>query len=54
MTTERAAQPMLPGLRAPGNRVSRRAISYWTARAAFGSAIVVLAEVICAAATASP
>ena len=42
---------MLPGLRAPGNRVSRRAISYWTARAAFGSAIVVLAEVIGAAAT---
>jgi|SRR5579863_10201997 len=51
MTTERATQPMLPGLRAPGNRVSRRAISYWTARAAFGSAIVVLVEVICAAAT---
>jgi uncharacterized protein len=51
MTTERTAQPMLPGLRAPGNRVSRRAISYWTARAALGSAVVVLAEVICAAAT---
>jgi uncharacterized protein len=51
MTTERAAQPMLPGLRAPGNRVSRRAISYWTARAALGSAIVVGTEVICAAAT---
>jgi hypothetical protein len=51
MTTERAAQPMLPGLRAPGNRVSRRAISYWTARAALGSAVVVLAEIICAAAT---
>src|ERR1700693_3872287 len=51
MTTERTAQPMLPGLRAPGNRVSRRAISYWTARAALGSAVVVLAEVIFAAAT---
>jgi len=50
MTTERAAQPMLPGLRVPGNRVSRRAISYWTARAAFGSAVVVLAEIIFAAA----
>src|SRR6185437_14383779 len=50
MTTERAAQPMLPGLRVPGNRVSRRAISYWTARAALGSAVVVLAEIIFAAA----
>lgn len=50
MTTERASHPMLLGLRAPGNRVSRRAISYWTARAAFGSAVVVLAEIIWAAA----
>ncbi|HET7015473.1 MAG TPA: PH domain-containing protein [Streptosporangiaceae bacterium] len=50
MTTERAAQPMLPGLRVPGNRVSRRAISYWTARAGLGSAIVVLAEIVGAAA----
>lgn len=51
MTTERAAQPMLPGLRAPGNRVSRRAISYWTARAALGSAVIVLGEVGIAAGT---
>ena len=51
MTTVRAAQPMLPGLRVPGNRVSRKAISYWTARAALGSAVVVLAEIICATAT---
>src|SRR5215469_12220173 len=45
MTTERAADPLLPGLRVPGNRVSRRAISYWTARAAVGALLVVLAEV---------
>jgi membrane protein YdbS with pleckstrin-like domain len=44
MTTERTAQPMLPGLRVPANRVSRRAISYWTARAVLGGVIVLLAE----------
>ncbi|HET9893628.1 MAG TPA: PH domain-containing protein [Streptosporangiaceae bacterium] len=44
MTTERTAEPLLPGLRVPGNRVSRRAISYWTARAALSGGIVVLAE----------
>ncbi|HUC59382.1 MAG TPA: PH domain-containing protein [Streptosporangiaceae bacterium] len=45
MTTERTAQPMLPGLRVPANRVSRRAISYWTARAVLAAAVVLLAEV---------
>jgi len=46
MTTDGlAADPLLPGLRAPGNRVSRRAISYWTARAAIGGGVVVLAEI---------
>ncbi len=44
MTTERTVQPMPPGLRVPANRISRRAISYWTARAALGGAFVVLVE----------
>ena len=55
MTTDSmAADPLLPGLRAPGNRVSRRAISYWTARAAVGGAVVVLAEVAVAAVSGFP
>ena len=50
MTTDSiAADPLLPGLRAPGNRVSRRAISYWTARASVSGAAVVLAEIVLAA-----
>jgi membrane protein YdbS with pleckstrin-like domain len=49
MTTERAAEALLPGLRVPGNRVSRRAISYWTARAVLGGGTIVLAEVGAAA-----
>ncbi len=50
MTTEgMAADALLPGLRAPGNRVSRRAVSYWTARAAVSGASVLLAEVVAAA-----
>jgi uncharacterized protein len=49
MTTDRlAADPLLPGLRAPGNRVSRRAISYWTARAAISGGVVVLGEFVVA------
>ncbi len=49
MTTDSlAAEPLLPGLRAPGNRVSRRAVTYWTARAALSGSCVVLAEVIVA------
>lgn len=51
MTTERTAQALLPGLRVPGNRVSRRAISYWTARATLSGGMVVLAVVIGAAAS---
>jgi uncharacterized protein len=47
MTTESvAADSLLPGLRAPVNRVSRRAIRYWTARAAVGGGVVVLAELL--------
>jgi uncharacterized protein len=50
MTTDSpAAKPLLPGLRAPGNRVSRRAITYWTARSALGGAAILLAEVLVAA-----
>jgi uncharacterized protein len=49
MTTDRMAGPLLPGLRVPGNRVSRRAISYWTARAVLSGGTVVLAVVIAAA-----
>jgi uncharacterized protein len=49
MTTDRlAADPLLPRLRAPGNRVSRRAISYWTARAAISGGVVVLGEFVVA------
>jgi uncharacterized protein len=49
MTTDRlAVDPLLPGLRAPGNRVSRRAISYWTARAAISGGVVVLGEFVVA------
>jgi uncharacterized protein len=51
MTTERTAQPMLPGLRVPANRVSRRAISYWTARSVLAATVVLLAEIIIAAAS---
>src|SRR5258708_24372227 len=55
MTTDTiAADPLLPGLRAPGNRVSRRAISYWTARAAVRGAVAVVAEVAVAAMSGFP
>jgi membrane protein YdbS with pleckstrin-like domain len=55
MTTDSAvADPLLPGLRAPGNRVSRRAISYWTARAAASGAVVVAVELILAAVSGFP
>ncbi|HEX9064076.1 MAG TPA: PH domain-containing protein [Streptosporangiaceae bacterium] len=50
MTTDSlAGEPLLPGLRVPGNRVSRRAVTYWTARAALSGAAVVLIELIPAA-----
>lgn len=55
MTTDCVvADPLLPGLRAPGNRVSRRAISYWTARAAASGALVVAVELILAAVSGFP
>src|SRR6266568_744200 len=55
MTTDSlSADPLLPGLRAPGNRVSRRAISYWTARAAVSGGLVLLAELALAAISGFP
>jgi membrane protein YdbS with pleckstrin-like domain len=55
MTTDNVvADPLLPGLRVPGNRVSRRAISYWTARAAASGAVVIAVELILAAVSGFP
>jgi uncharacterized protein len=54
MTTEHTAPPLLPGLRVPGNRVSRRAVSYWTARAALSGGTLVLVMVIVATASGFP
>jgi membrane protein YdbS with pleckstrin-like domain len=51
MIPENAAVPMLPGLRDPSNRVSRRAVAYWTVRAIADGAILVGAEVAVAAGT---
>jgi hypothetical protein len=41
---------MLPGLRDPGNRVSRRAIGYWTARAAADGLFLLVIEAVIGAA----
>jgi|SRR5215469_6430833 len=46
-----AANSRLPGLRDPAHRVSRRAIGYWTARAALSGATVLLIELGVAATT---
>jgi uncharacterized protein len=55
MTTDSiAAEPLLPGLRAPGNQVSRKAIIYWTARAALSGSVVVIVELIFAAMSGFP
>lgn len=51
MEVESAAVPLLPGLRDPGNRVSRRAIGYWTARAAVGGVFLLGVEAAVAAGT---
>jgi uncharacterized protein len=51
MTPENAVVPMLPGLRDPSNRVSRRAIRYWTVRAAVDGLILLAAEGAAAAGT---
>jgi uncharacterized protein len=55
MTTDGpAADPLLPGLRTPSNRVSPRAIRYWTARAAVNALIVVAVEIILILANGAP
>jgi uncharacterized protein len=51
MEYENVAAPMLPGLRDPSNQVSRRAVRYWTARAAAGGLTLLAAELVVAAAT---
>jgi uncharacterized protein len=51
MTPENAAVPMLPGLRDPSHRVSRRAVAYWTVRATVDGLILLAAEGAVAAGT---
>jgi uncharacterized protein len=51
MTPENAVAPMLPGLRDPSNRVSRRAVAYWTVRAAADGLILLAAEAAVAVGT---
>jgi membrane protein YdbS with pleckstrin-like domain len=46
MSTDAAADPLLPGLRTPSNRVSPHAVRYWTARAAVNGLVVVAVEII--------
>jgi uncharacterized protein len=43
--------PMLPGLRDPANRVSRRAVGYWTARAIADGLCLLAVEIAVAAGT---
>ncbi len=43
--TQGAGVPMLPGLRDPANQVSRRAVRYWTARAAIEGLVLIGAEI---------
>jgi uncharacterized protein len=55
MTTEGiTADSLLPGLREPGNRVSRRAISYWTARSVLSGAVLLVGSLIAALASGFP
>jgi membrane protein YdbS with pleckstrin-like domain len=51
MTPEDVAAPMLPGLRDPSNRVSRRAVAYWTVRAAVDGLVLLAAETAVAVGT---
>jgi membrane protein YdbS with pleckstrin-like domain len=51
MKLEGTAAPMLPGLRDPSNRVSRRAVRYWTARAAWDGLCLLAVEAVAAAVT---
>ncbi|HTJ66010.1 MAG TPA: PH domain-containing protein [Actinospica sp.] len=45
MTDDGVAADIPPGLRAPRNRVSRRAVWYWTAVSAVGAVVLVGAEI---------
>jgi membrane protein YdbS with pleckstrin-like domain len=49
MTSDGVSAATLPGLRDPSNRVSRRAIGYWTARAVVDGLVVLAIEVSVAA-----
>ena len=40
----KAADPRVPALRIPANRVSRRVIAYWTARSALAGLVILAAE----------
>jgi membrane protein YdbS with pleckstrin-like domain len=40
----KAADPRVPALRIPANRVSQRAIAYWTARSALAGLVILAAE----------
>lgn len=51
MTTQAHADSLLPSLREPGNRVSRRAISYWTVRALGSGALLLASEAVVATVT---
>jgi len=54
MTSQLRAESVLPGLRDPAHQVSRRAIRYWTARAAASGLVVVAVELIVAAPSGFP
>jgi uncharacterized protein len=54
MTSQLRAESVLPGLRDPANQVSRRAIRYWTARAATSGLVVVAVELVVAAPSGFP
>jgi membrane protein YdbS with pleckstrin-like domain len=51
MNREGAVVPMLPGLRDPSNRVSPRAVGYWTARAAADGLGLIAIEIAVAVGT---
>ena len=54
MTSQPRAESALPGLRDPASRVSRRAISYWTARAVASGLAVIAVELVVAAPSGFP
>ena len=48
------ADPLLPGLRAPSNRVSSRAVRYWTARSAAKGLVILAVEIVLILASGAP